>query len=153
MAIGGRFAMDAGRSGSSSAMMFRLRASARWHSGMRPPSPRRVGLPRIGFCAQVRQPAPGPVHGRADTTPSRRQHVSHLEAVAGQRSGLVGQDQVNGTERLLGIQSSHQDVTPQEPIRAQARMTASSTGGSSGMAAMAAEMAANRASSDRDCRE
>lgn len=62
--------------------------------------------------------------------------------VLSERPGLVGHDQINRAERLLGVQSTDEGSSLQEPIRPKPRMTARSTGGSSGIAAIADEMPA-----------
>ena len=50
-----------------------------------------------------------------------RQHVREHEPVLGQRAGLVGDDQVDRAQRLLGVQPPDEHAAPEQPVGARAR--------------------------------
>ena len=81
----------------------------------RPPRPaaRRRGSRPLG----VGRPRPG----RPVSPPGRDQHVDHRQPVLGQRAGLVGQDQVDGPEGLLGVQPPNEHAAAEQPVGAQNR--------------------------------
>jgi hypothetical protein len=66
--------------------------------------------------AQQREPFAGIHHG-SGRCPDR----GHLEPVACERARLVGDDEVDRTERFLGIEAAHEDAPLQEPVRAEAQ--------------------------------
>ena len=74
---------------------------------------------------------PGPGVGLGPQRPSRRiarvrgrilddaddvANRDHVEAVLGQRSGLVGDDQVDRAENLLGVQAPDEHAALEEPV-------------------------------------
>src|SRR5581483_5363039 len=47
-------------------------------------------------------------------------HAGDLEPVPGERAGLVGDDEVDRAEDLLGIESADEDAAAEEPARTEA---------------------------------
>ena len=102
--------------------------------------------PRRGPRRRPRPAAP-PRGRRAGRRPSRPSSVAdrgHVQPVPGQGARLVGDDQVDRAEGLLGVEAPDEDAAPSSRYAPSPRMTASRIGGSSGIAAIAAEMPARR---------
>ena len=99
---------------------------------------RRRRLPRPPRAsAGVNEPAPTPARARHASSSARsasvedgraapgrptravagRRHRRDLEPVLGERAGLVGDDQVDRAERLLGVQPPDEHAAPEQPVR------------------------------------
>ena len=60
-----------------------------------------------------------PALGRVGHAVRRPQDVADGEAVLGQGPGLVGDDEIDRAEGLLGAQAAHQHAAPQQPVGAK----------------------------------